>query len=389
MSEATHVTSAPTGRRFTLRRAAALTLALALVSCSVYLLGAAYLWPLFIFPLFLAAVFFFELGSLAVTFWLGNFFVLYYSLFGRLRRPTSSGRPCSAPRSSSSPGCCSGACSAASRHARRLAASSLTDRLTGLYNYGTFVDYLHTEVTEVDRYGGDLSLIMLDLDHFKRFNDTHGHEAGNELLRRVGTPSHSLVREADMAARYGGEEFAVLIRGDEVHGYELAERLRRAVEAIDSRCEAARRCPRRISAGVASYPGAARTRPQLVERADAALYESKRRGRNRVTIYAGSRADAEAHAASARDVRVSVRTRPPAAACRARAYSSPQNSSTPLRCSWCCCSRVADAGGDELGARRGRLKRTSSCTTSSGVRSSPRWPRAPDRGRGSPAEPRR
>ncbi len=89
------------------------------------------------------------------------------------------------------------------------------DRLTGLYNYGTFVDYLHNEVTKIDRYGGELSLIMLDLDHFKQFNDKHGHEAGNELLRRVGATLRATVRDADMAARYGGEEFAVLIRGDE------------------------------------------------------------------------------------------------------------------------------------------------------------------------------
>ncbi len=102
-----------------------------------------------------------------------------------------------------------------------LAASSLTDRLTGLYNYGTFVDYLHNEVTKADRYGGRLTLIMFDLDHFKRFNDEHGHEAGNDLLRRVGATLQAVVREADMAARYGGEEFTLLIRGDADDGYEL------------------------------------------------------------------------------------------------------------------------------------------------------------------------
>ena len=291
MSEATQVTSDLPGRRFTLRRAAALTLALALVSCSVYLLGAAYLWPLFIFPLFLAAVFFFELGSLAVTFWLGNFFVLYYTfrapatpdvvkqallgtalffiaglLLGRVQRRSHA------------------------MHAL-LAASSLTDRLTGLYNYGTFVDYLHTEVTKIDRYGGDLTLIMLDLDHFKQFNDKHGHEAGNEMLRRVGTTISSLVREADMPSRYGGEEFAVLIRGDETHGYELAERLRHAIETIGIEVRGGEQVYASISAGVASYPASAKDENELVERADDALYESKRRGRNRVTIYTGVSVD--------------------------------------------------------------------------------------------------
>ena len=168
-----------------------------------------------------------------------------------------------------------------------LAASSLSDRLTGLYNYGTFVDYLHNEVTKIDRYGGELTLVMLDLDHFKQFNDRHGHEAGNDVLRRVGSTLRKAVRDADMAARYGGEEFAVLIRGDETHGYELAERLRRAIEtaAIEVRGGMEVFCT--VSAGVATYPVGAADETELVERADDALYESKRRGRNRVTIYAG------------------------------------------------------------------------------------------------------
>ena len=78
---------------------------------------------------------------------------------------------------------------------------------------------------------------MLDLDHFKLFNDRHGHEAGNALLHRLGATLRETVRGADVAARYGGEEFAVLIRGDEQRGYELAERLRRAVAAtpVDGR----------------------------------------------------------------------------------------------------------------------------------------------------------
>src|SRR5665647_3367756 len=163
----------------------------------------------------------------------------------------------------------------------------LTVRRIGLYNYGTFVDYLHNEATKIDRYGGELTLIMLDLDHFKQFNDRHGHEPGNDVLRRVGSTLRNAVRDADMAARYGGEEFAVLIRGDETHGYELAERLRRAIEttAVEVRDGGEVFCT--VSAGVATYPVGAADETELVERADDALYESKRRGRNRVTIYAG------------------------------------------------------------------------------------------------------
>jgi len=287
VTQATHVQNAGAGGRVVLRRGAALLTSLAAVSALVALTGPGYLWPLFLFPLVLGAVFFFELGSLAVTVWLGNFFVLYYSfaapattevvrqallgttlffaaglLLGRVQR----------------------------RHRdtqRELAASTLTDRLTGLYNYGTFVDYLHNEVTKVDRYGGELTLLMLDIDHFKQFNDRHGHEAGNELLRRLGAAIDALVRDADVAARYGGEEFTVLIRGDESHGYELAERLRRAVETVTVTVRGGEPVSTTISAGIATYPAGAADEAKLVEAADAALYESKRRGRNRVTIFTG------------------------------------------------------------------------------------------------------
>ncbi len=287
MTPATHDSSGSDDRRLVVRRGAALVAALVAVSALVTVVGPAYLWPLFLFPLVLAAVFFFELGSLAVTVWLGNFFVLYYSflaaataavvkqallgtalfflaglLLGRVQR----------------------------RHRDTqcmLAASTLTDRLTGLYNYGTFVDYLHNEVTKVDRYGGELALLMLDLDHFKQFNDRHGHEAGNELLRRVGATVGAMVRDADVAARYGGEEFAVLIRGDESQGYELAERLRRAVETVTVSLRGGELVCTTISAGIATYPAGAADEAELIESADAALYESKRRGRNRVTIFTG------------------------------------------------------------------------------------------------------
>jgi diguanylate cyclase (GGDEF)-like protein len=128
---------------------------------------------------------------------------------------------------------------------------------------------------------------MLDLDHFKQINDRHGHEAGNELLRRVGTTLRTRVRDADLAARYGGEEFAVLIRGDQTDGFELAERLRKAVETIALEARDGTRIDVTVSAGVASYPGGAHDEQELVELADRALYESKRRGRNRVTVHTG------------------------------------------------------------------------------------------------------
>ena len=286
MAAATHVSTDGDVRRVTVRRCVALLASLAGVSALVTLLGPGYLWPLFLFPLLLGAVFFFELGSLAVTVWLGNFFVLYYS-FAATPTDDAVRQALLGTALFFACGLLLGRVQRRSRNTQReLAESTLTDRLTGLYNYGTFVDYLHNEVTKVDRYGGELCLLMLDLDHFKQFNDRHGHEAGNELLRRLGTTIRSTVRTADLPARYGGEEFAVLIRGDETHGYELAERLRKAVEDVTVEVRGEPVCAT-LSAGIATYPAAAADEAELIESADAALYESKRRGRNRVTIFTG------------------------------------------------------------------------------------------------------
>lgn len=163
-----------------------------------------------------------------------------------------------------------------------LAADSLSDRLTGLYNYGTFADLLGREMSLAGRYGGQVTLIMLDLDYFKLFNDRYGHEAGNRLLHGLGGLLRELVRGADVAARYGGEEFAVLIRGDEQDGLQLAERIRLAVSELRVPV-GAEQASVTISAGVASYPDGAADASDLVECADAALYVSKQAGRDLVT----------------------------------------------------------------------------------------------------------
>ena len=287
MTTATRVSDDGSARRVTVRRGVALLGSLVAVSALVTVVGPGYLWPLFLFPLLLAAVFFFELGSLAVTLWLGNFFVLYYS-FVAPATPELVRQALLGTTAFFAAGLLLGRVQRRSRNTQReLAASTLTDRLTGLYNYGTFTDYLHNEVTKVDRYGGELSLLMLDLDHFKQFNDRHGHEAGNDLLRHLGATVGSVVRDADVAARYGGEEFAVLIRGDESQGYELAERLRRAIEGVKIEVRGGEPACTTISAGIATYPAGAADEAELIEAADAALYESKRRGRNRVTIFTG------------------------------------------------------------------------------------------------------
>jgi diguanylate cyclase (GGDEF)-like protein len=165
----------------------------------------------------------------------------------------------------------------------RVAGASLRDHLTGLYNFAFFSDALRRETQRVTRYGGSLTLVLLDLDAFKSFNDTHGHEAGNRLLESVGGVIESSRRSADIAARFGGEEFALLVPGDAAAGTEAAERIRRAIARVIVPVGHGQHDGRTISAGVASYR---RGDPpeSLVEAADRALYLSKRRGRNRVSV---------------------------------------------------------------------------------------------------------
>jgi two-component system cell cycle response regulator len=181
------------------------------------------------------------------------------------------------------------------RDLERVAGASLRDRLTGLYNFAFFSDALRRETQRVTRYGGELTLVLLDLDAFKSFNDIHGHEAGNRLLESVGGVIESSRRSADIAARFGGEEFALLVPGDARAGSEAAERIRRAIARVIVPVGNGQHDGRTISAGVASYR---RGDPpeSLVEEADRALYLSKRRGRNRVSVSgrAGSAAAAGA-----------------------------------------------------------------------------------------------
>ena len=169
------------------------------------------------------------------------------------------------------------------RDLERVAGASLRDRLTGLYNFAFLSDALRRETQRVTRYGGSLTLVLFDLDAFKSFNDTHGHEAGNRLLESVGGVIEASRRSADIAARFGGEEFALLVPGDAAAGTEAAERIRRAIAGVIVPVGHGQHDGRTISAGVATY---LRGDPpeSLVEAADRALYLSKRRGRNRVSI---------------------------------------------------------------------------------------------------------
>lgn len=164
-------------------------------------------------------------------------------------------------------------------------ALSITDPLTGVPNRRHLFQQLEAEVNRAIRYGTPVSLVMIDIDHFKHLNDTAGHRAGDLALKQVcGALKHS-VRKVDTLARYGGEEFVVLLpQVSRVEALEVAEKLRRAVEETpvdQGHVQPGGRVT--ISLGVATLPDDAADQPRLVDAADSALYASKRGGRNRVT----------------------------------------------------------------------------------------------------------
>lgn len=166
----------------------------------------------------------------------------------------------------------------------RFAQRSFTDRLTGLFNYDFLQAQVRYEIDRVRRYGGSCSLIVLDLDHFKKFNDTHGHQAGNLLLRAMADTVQREKRDSDFAARFGGEEFVVLVPGEAQDAMRLAERLRIAVSEIElPQLGSEGRVT--VSCGIASFPEQATNASELFERADQALYNAKGGGRNRVIVY--------------------------------------------------------------------------------------------------------
>lgn len=157
-----------------------------------------------------------------------------------------------------------------------------TDALTGLANRQQFEERLSRIVMETNRFGGSCTLIIVDIDRFKHVNDTHGHQVGDEVLKRVATALEAEIRNVDLCARYGGEEIALLLpQTDLGGGCQLAERLRNAVGAKPF-VIGGREIGVTVSLGVATYPEGARDRDELFSVADRALYAAKRDGRNKV-----------------------------------------------------------------------------------------------------------
>ena len=166
---------------------------------------------------------------------------------------------------------------------------SRTDGLTGVPNRRSFDAALAQEVARSRRHGDALALVMLDIDHFKKINDTHGHPGGDEVLRSFAKTAARTLREGDVLFRYGGEEFVALLpQTSAVHGQRLAERIRRVTEAHRFHGADAPEPVIRItvSSGVATFPLNDRIqRPEdLVKAADDALYRAKGAGRNRTHV---------------------------------------------------------------------------------------------------------
>ncbi|KTC99180.1 sensor histidine kinase [Legionella erythra] len=167
---------------------------------------------------------------------------------------------------------------------------SIRDPLTGLYNRRYLEDFLFKQLHQAERSKSSFAILMLDLDHFKKINDTYGHDAGDSVLKELGQILYEDIRLGDLAARFGGEEFIVMLYDiDEKAALARAEALRNHVATIRPKYGAQQVGHITVSIGVAMYPADGKTPPQLIEAADKALYLAKSRGRNRVVVYSADR----------------------------------------------------------------------------------------------------
>ncbi len=169
----------------------------------------------------------------------------------------------------------------------KLHEQAMHDKLTGLYNRHYVEEWFGLELRRAQRHGRPIAAIMLDVDHFKRFNDSFGHEAGDLVLRELAGALKRSTRGSDVASRYGGEEFLVLLPECPLDAaLRKAEQLREEVAKLELRYDGRPLGPVSVSLGVASFPDHAKESAELLRRADEALYLAKQAGRNRVVAYA-------------------------------------------------------------------------------------------------------
>ncbi len=158
-----------------------------------------------------------------------------------------------------------------------------TDGLTGLYNHRHFHERIEQEIARGSRFGTIFSLVMLDIDLFKGYNDIYGHQAGDKVLQRMGEHIRSSIRSIDMAFRYGGEEFAIVLPETQLDdAYKVTERIRKTIETKMS----SKAMPTTVSLGIASWPADGVTKEEVIACADVALYRAKETGRNRTCLSA-------------------------------------------------------------------------------------------------------
>jgi diguanylate cyclase (GGDEF)-like protein len=162
---------------------------------------------------------------------------------------------------------------------------AIRDGLTGLHNRRYLDETLPRELQRAERQKQPVGIIMLDIDHFKRFNDTYGHDAGDTLLRAVGAVLQEHTRGDDIVCRYGGEEFMLVLPGASLAAtQQRAEELRTEVQALMVEHGGQALAQVTVSLGVAGFPAHGTTADSLIRAADQALYQAKRGGRNRVEV---------------------------------------------------------------------------------------------------------
>ena len=168
---------------------------------------------------------------------------------------------------------------------------TIIDELTGLYNYRHFRITLADEIRRADRYHQQLSLLMVDVDHFKKLNDSQGHQTGNIILQEIASIIKHSVRDVDIVARFGGEEFIVILpQTYSQNASVIAERIRSQTEnSYFTNSQGQRDLKATVSIGIAVYPNGIASSNQLIEKVDQALYRAKNDGRNRVYIIPSNR----------------------------------------------------------------------------------------------------
>ena len=166
---------------------------------------------------------------------------------------------------------------------KKLKTAATIDPLTGIYNRGYFDKFIKNEILRDARYGHKFSLLIADIDFFKKINDKFGHQQGDKILKWISTQLKFMIRQTDVVARYGGEEFVVVLVETGIdEAKKVAEKIREKI-SVASQFELIQ--PITISIGVAGFPDNGSTDKDVLQAADMALYQSKQNGRNCVTIY--------------------------------------------------------------------------------------------------------